>query len=206
MKREQLINKITYITLISICVLLLISLFFVYLYTEVSQVFADIIALLSTLLCAFASVVEYRKNNAVTLSNDVLNIYTAFGDVPTNKTIQYKLECIKRRNVNLFTKDDITGIRNYLSYFNGISHSILANEIKIKDINTILGYRFFLIMNCPFVQDLEIIPNAQAYIPCIQLHHKWQEWARKNNFKRSGDPTSLEKRFSDYDKYLSDKI
>lgn len=201
MKRERIINRIIYGTLITICVSVLLSLFFVYLYTDTSQVFADIIALLSTLLGAFASIVEFRKNNAVTLSNDILSIYEAFNEVPTNKEIQYKLECLKRRDKNLFNENDITGIRNYLNYFNGVAHLILANDIKIKNINTILGYRFFLIMNCPYIQDLEIIPNAHAYRPCIQLHKKWQDWARKLNFKRSGDATSLEKRFDEYDKY-----
>ena len=112
MKRERIINRIIYGTLITICVSLLLSLFFVYLYTDTSQVFADIIALLSTLLGAFASIVEFRKNNAVTLSNDILSIYEAFNEVPTNKEIQYKLECLKRRDKNLFNENDITGIRN----------------------------------------------------------------------------------------------
>lgn len=203
MKNEKRINKIIYISLISGCSVLLLSLFFVYLFTSVSEVLANIIALLSTVLGAFASVVEFKKNEAVNLSNDILSIYMAFLDVPTNKEIQYKLECLKRRNVNLFEEKDIEGIRNYLSYFNSVAFLILANEIKIKKINTVLGYRFFLIMNCPYVQDLEIIPNAQAYRPCIKLHKKWGDWAKANNFKRSGDATSLEKRFVDYDKFAN---
>ena len=57
-------------------------------------------------------------------------------------------------------------------------------------------------MNCPYIQDLEIIPNAQMYKPCIKLHNKWNIWAKKHNFKRSGDKTSLDKRFADYKKFI----
>ena len=58
-------------------------------------------------------------------------------------------------------------------------------------------------MNCPYIQDLEIIPNAQAYIPCIKLHNKWRLWSEKHAFKRSGDAVSLEKRFDDYNKFAN---
>lgn len=201
MKKRENKDRFVYISLITLCVALLISMFFVYLFTDVSNVFADIVTLLATVIGAFASVVEYKKNSAIDLCNEIVTAYAQFIDVPTNKLIQYKLECIKRRNVNLFTKDDITSIRNYLCYFNGIALDLLNNNVKISNINTLLGYRFFLIMNCPYIQDLEIIPNAQAYIPCIKLHNKWRIWSLKHGFKRSGDATSLEKRFKDYYKY-----
>ncbi len=201
MKKRENKDRFVYISLITLCVALLISMFFVYLFTNVSNVFADIVTLLATVIGAFASVVEYKKNSAIDLCNEIVTAYAQFIDVPTNKLIQYKLECIKRRNVNLFTKDDITSIRNYLCYFNGIALDLLNNNVKISNINTLLGYRFFLIMNCPYIQDLEIIPNAQAYIPCIKLHNKWRIWSLKHGFKRSGDATSLEKRFKDYYKY-----
>lgn len=204
MRKRVNTNLIINIALISLCSALLISMFFVYLFTDVSEILASIVALLSTVIGAFASVVEYLRNNAIDLSNDIIQIYQTFIDIPDNKLIQYKLEVIKRRNVNLFTEEDKSKIRNYLLYFNGVAEKILTNNINIKKINTILGYRFFLAMNCPYIQDTEIIPNAQMYIPAIQLHNKWRIWAEKHNFKRSGDPTSLDKRFKDYYKFAEE--
>jgi len=192
-------NKIIYALLISLCVLLLIGMFFVYLFTDISEIFADIVSVVAIVIGAFASVIEYKKNKAIDISNDILTIYGAFIDVPTNKLIQYKLEVLKRRNINLFTDEDDTGIKNYLAYFNGVAQMVLSNNIKIGKINTILGYRFFLIMNCPYIQQREIIPNASAYLPCIKLHKVWGDWSKKHNFKRSGDAQSLENNF---DKYL----
>ena len=204
MKHHININLLLYITLIVLCAGLIISMFFVYLFTDVSEILASIVALLSTVIGAFASVVEYVHNNAIDLSNDIITIYQTFIDISDIKLIQYKLEVIKRRNVNLFTEEDKSKIRNYLLYFNGVAEKILTNNINIRKINTILGYRFFLIMNCPYIQDTEIIPNAQMYIPAIQLHNKWRIWADKHHFKRSGDPTSLDKRFKDYYKFAEE--
>lgn len=203
MRKQKITNKLIYALLITFCVLFLVALFLIYLLTDISETFANIIALLSTVIGAFASLIEYQKNEAVNLSNNILNIYSVFIEIPTNKEIQYKLECIKRRDINLFSPRDIEGIRSYLNYFNGVANLIISNDIKISEINTILGYRFFLIMNCPYIQDLEIIPNAQEYRPCIKLHKIWEDWSAKNNFKRSGDVYSLKKRFNDYEKYAN---
>lgn len=196
-------EKLVYAFLIGLCVAILICMFFVYLFTDASSIFADIVTVLATIIGAYASIVEYKKNNSIDLCNEIITAYSKFIEVPTNKIIQYKLECLKRRNVNLFNENDITGIRNYLMFFNGVAQNMLNNNVKINKINTILGYRFFLIMNCPYIQDLEIIPNAQAYIPCIKLHNKWRLWSEKHAFKRSGDAVSLEKRFDDYNKFAN---
>lgn len=196
-------EKLVYAFLIGLCVAILICMFFVYLFTDASSIFADIVTVLATIIGAYASIVEYKKNNSIDLCNEIITAYSKFIEVPTNKIIQYKLECLKRRNVNLFNENDITGIRNYLMFFNGVAQNMLNNNVKINKINTILGYRFFLIMNCPYIQDLEIIPNAQAYIPCIKLHNKWRLWSEKHAFKRSGDEVSLEKRFDDYNKFAN---
>ncbi len=196
-------EKLVYAFLIGLCVAILICMFFVYLFTDASSIFADIVTVLATIIGAYASIVEYKKNNSIDLCNEIITAYSKFIEVPTNKIIQYKLECLKRRKVNLFNENDITGIRNYLMFFNGVAQNMLNNNVKINKINTILGYRFFLIMNCPYIQDLEIIPNAQAYIPCIKLHNKWRLWSEKHAFKRSGDAVSLEKRFDDYNKFAN---
>ena len=203
MKKRIDINKLIYISLFVLSGLLLISMFFVYLFTDVSEIFASIVSVIAAIIGVFASLIEYRRGNQLDLCSDIMTIYQNFLEVPTNKLIQYKLECIKRRNKNLFTDDDTTAIRNYLLYFNGVADKIITNDVKIGDINTILGYRFFLVMNCPYIQDREIIPNAQMYRRCIQLHNIWREWSAKHNFVRSGDVTSLDKRFIDYDKYAT---
>lgn len=201
MKKRINTNTLIYTVLIVLCIGLIVSMFLVYLFTDVSEILASIVALLSTVIGAFASLIEYIHNKAIDLSNDIISIYQTFIDIPDNKLIQYKLEVLKRRNVNLFTEEDKSAIRNYLLYFNGVAEKILSNNISIKSINTILGYRFFLAMNCPYIQDTEIIPNAQMYVLAIQLHNKWRIWAKKNHFERSGDATSLDKRFDDYYKY-----
>lgn len=194
-------NLAIYISLMVLCTVLIVSMFFVYLFTDVSEILASIVAVISTVIGAFASVLEYKYNNAIDLSNDIMTIYQTFIDIPGNKLIEYKLEVLKRRGKNLFTDEDTTGIRNYLMYFNGVAEKVLANNVSIRHINTILGYRFFLAMNCPYIQDREIIPNAQMYVPCIQLHNKWRKWSEAHHFVRSGDAYSLEKRFDDYYKY-----
>ena len=196
------INRLVYILLFTLCSMLLVAMFLVYLLTDISEIFANIVAVVAAVIGVFASIVESVRGKQVETSNDLMTMYGDFIDIEGNKLVEYKLECLKRRNINLFTDEDTMAIRNYLLYFNGVADKILSNYIKIGEINTIWGYRFFLIMNCPYIQDREIIQNAQMYKRCIQLHYKWGLWSKKHHFKRSADQHSLEKRFTDYYKYI----
>lgn len=162
----------------------------------------DVITFITTLTGVVSVYVEYRKNKALSLTNNLITIYSDFNDISTNRQIQYKLEVLKRRDINLFTDDDITAIRIYLKFFEGIAPMFINNVVSFKKINSILGYRFYLIMNNPYIQDLEIIPNAGSYRGCITMHYLWNQWSKKHNFVRSGDKYSLEKRFADYYNYI----
>ena len=162
----------------------------------------DVITFITTLTGVVSVYVEYRKNKALSLTNNLITIYSDFNDIETNRQIQYKLEVLKRRDVNLFTNDDITAIRIYLKFFLLFSPMFINNVVSFKKINSILGYRFYLIMNNPYIQDLEIIPNAGSYKGCITMHYLWNQWSKKHNFVRSGDKFSLEKRFNDYYNYI----
>ena len=107
----------------------------------------DVITFITTLTGVVSVYVEYRKNKALSLTNNLITIYSDFNDIETNRQIQYKLEVLKRRDVNLFTNDDITAIRIYLKFFEGIAPMFINNVVSFKKINSILGYRFYLIMN-----------------------------------------------------------
>ena len=62
---------------------------------------------------------------------------------------------------------------NYLVYLEGFSACILDGILDLDDIDDLFAYRFFLAMNHPEVQSLELCPFAAYYRGCFQLYEKW---------------------------------
>lgn len=195
-------NKLYYFVFTIFLLITVIGVVCVMLFSKDTNSVMDIITLLTALIGVVSVYIEYRNNKALVQTNNLIVIYSDFNDISTNREIQYKLEVLKRRNVNLFTEDDIPNIRIYLKFFEGIAPMFIKDVVSFKKINSILGYRFFLIMNSPYIQNLEIIPRADNYKGCITMHYLWSEWCKKNNFVRSGDKFSLEKNFKEYYDYV----
>lgn len=65
---------------------------------------------------------------------------------------------------------------NYLVHLEGFASCIHSGVLDFDNIDNLFAYRFFLAMNHPKVQDLELIPYATYYQGCYQLYDKWLEY------------------------------
>lgn len=95
---------------------------------------------------------------------------------------------------------------NYLVYLSGIASCVHGENLEIEYIDDLFAYRFFLAMNNPEVQELELVSYAQFYRGCYQLYEKWIRFRResgkyKENIEIPLQETSLEK-CRGYEKYL----
>lgn len=97
-------------------------------------------------------------------------------------------------------------IINYLVYLSGIASCVHGKNLEIKYIDNLFAYRFFIAMNNPEVQKLELVSYAVFYRGCYQLYEDWTRYRRKSG-KYHGDieiplmETSLDKS-REYEKYL----
>lgn len=95
---------------------------------------------------------------------------------------------------------------NYLVYLAGIASCVHGKNLEIEYIDDLFAYRFFLAMNNPEVQELELVSYASFYRGCYQLYEKWIRFRRESG-KYKGDieipleETSLEK-CKGYETYL----
>lgn len=72
---------------------------------------------------------------------------------------------------------------NYLVYLEGFASCVNQKLLQFEDIDNLFSYRFFLAMNHPEVQALEIIPYADFYRGSYQLFDKWYQYRMKNREK-----------------------
>jgi len=81
---------------------------------------------------------------------------------------------------------------NYLVYLEGIATVITNRSMKIENVDSLFGYRFFIGVNNPVVQDLELIPFGIHYRGIYWLYNEWvkyrkKEWKKAQNFIDSND-------------------
>ncbi len=67
-------------------------------------------------------------------------------------------------------------LMNYLVYLEGFSACVLQEVVEFEDIDDLFFYRFFLAMNHPEVQTVELCPYATYYRSCFKLYDKWLEY------------------------------
>ncbi len=84
-----------------------------------------------------------------------------------------------------FTAENRQDLVNYLVYLEGFSASVLQGVLELKDVDDLFAYRFFLAMNHPEVQALELFPCATYYRGCFKLYKKWLDY-RGNSPKYKG--------------------
>lgn len=62
---------------------------------------------------------------------------------------------------------------NYLVYLEGLASCVHQGVLKLEEIDDLFAYRFFLAMNHPEVQSIDLIPYATYYRGCFLLYEKW---------------------------------
>lgn len=62
---------------------------------------------------------------------------------------------------------------NYLVYLEGLSTVILNGAMTLDNVDSLFGYRFFIAVNNPAVQELELKPYAIHYSGIFLLYEKW---------------------------------
>jgi len=62
---------------------------------------------------------------------------------------------------------------NYLVYLEGLASCVHQEVLKLEEMDDLFAYRFFLAMNHPEVQSIDLIPYATYYRGCFLLYEKW---------------------------------
>lgn len=70
---------------------------------------------------------------------------------------------------------------NYLVYLEGISSIIEQGVLHIDEINSLFGYRYFLAVNNPVVQNIELYPFANYYQGIFNVYDKWIKKCKNKN-------------------------
>ncbi len=78
---------------------------------------------------------------------------------------------------------------NYLVYLEGLATVIRNEAMTIENVDSLLGYRFFIAVNNPIVCELELEPFKNDYRGIHTLGEDWVNYRSKKFAKRSAEET-----------------
>lgn len=107
---------------------------------------------------------------------------------------EYENEFSKKYNIK---NDKRQNLVNYLVHLEGVATLISSDVIKISTINNLMAYRFFIAVNNPVVQEIEIFPYAEYYKGLFELFKNWKDYKNMSEDMPLKD-TLLDKRYEDY--------
>ena len=120
----------------------------------------------------FNQYTEYRKYNKIDLASS--------GITEQVKTLHLGINLSR-------TSDDCQMLIDYLVYLESMAVMVENGVIKLKDVDDLFSYRFFLAVNNPVVQEQELFPFAEFYKGTYVLSQKWiKDHRRKKDSYSNG--------------------
>lgn len=184
-KREKNgIRVTTYVLLMVIIICAYLSCQYVFAWSWLTETVATIIAIIS----AVAFWVEYHENKLLNEAQFIMELNEQF----IGNENMSGVECDLERYFSKYRKGEITKeycqdfekkysldnrdrqhLVNYLVHLEGIAALVKNKVLHIETIDDLMSYRYFIAMNNPVVQKLELLEYSEFYKGCFEIYEAW---------------------------------
>lgn len=143
----------------------------------------DVFSLVGTIVGAIFIAVELQNSQVVTCCETLINLNNYFHE---NSTLMKVYGLLERSYMSKFADKGLENDTNendiaaYCTFFENL-YLLINNRIaKISDIDDLFGYRFFIFINNPYIQENYILPTSSSYRQIFVLYDIWIDYRRKN--------------------------
>lgn len=186
-------NNKNYKLYIFIAIICLILLFTLSLDSTLGSRVSVIITTITAVIGAGALFIQFQRDKKINEISFILSLSHHFYLIDGPSQTLLKLdECIKQ-NENVLTEEDYPGIVAYLEWLEELAAIVNQNLIDFSFIDDFLSYRFFLITNNKYVQEIELIPEYENYRGIYKMHKSWSRYKKKQGLPILQEETSLSK-------------
>lgn len=141
-----------------------------------------IFSLAVTLLGTIFIAVELKNGQNVTCSDMLIDLNNYFHDSDRLMKVYEVLECHETdpEACAVLWKDvRSVEVAQYCTFFENL-YLLYRNDIAaIEDLDDLFGYRFFIFVNNPYIQENYILPTSSSYIQIFKLYEAWTTYRRK---------------------------
>ncbi len=178
-----------------IATIVFVSVYFVMKYFTPSTASETVITVLA-IISGVAFWVEYHHNCKINEAQFIMELNNQFLTDDKMAEVEHILEKFNYLVLNKATysaiENAMKGLRerfdvekserqnlvNYLVHLEGIATLVNAGVLRIETISDLMGYRFFIAVNNPVVQELELNPYRDYY---RGIDHLYDHWSKKIN-------------------------
>ena len=171
-------NKSTSIFALSFLAVVIVSILIVLLADETV---ITIISTISTLIGIVGLLISFKLDRNISEASFIFDLYKTFRENENIKNISNKLDDYFLGKEGNITEGDRSNIVDYLTFFEMLGSMVKRGAVSIESIDPLFGYDFFIAVNNPFVQEIELNTYSNYYVQTIELVKKWKEYREKHN-------------------------
>ena len=178
-----------YYSVILIIILLLVSTLL--LESEVASRITTIITVSTATIGAVALFVQYKRDRDVNQANFILEYAKYLYSLNGVEELIMQLDEYRLGNKDVTKDISYQAVINYLLWCEELAVLIKKNVVDIETIDNIFAYFFFLITNNKYIQERELISQAEFYKGTYHLHKIWTEYKIRTGQKIINPDESL---------------
>lgn len=148
----------------------------------------ETVATIIAIVTAVAFWLEYHENKLLNEAQFIMELNEQFLSDSNLSDVEWELE----KYFNRFRKDELTEeyckmfenkfdsenpkrqhLVNYLVHLEGIAALVNNGVIHLDAIDDLMSYRYFVAVNNPIVQKLELLEYPEYYKGCIGIYDAW---------------------------------
>ena len=157
-------------------ILIILSMASIYYFHTGDEASVGIFSLAVTLIGTIFIAVELKNGQDVTCSEMLINLNNYFHDSDRLMKVYQVLEDseIEGDYSDVRWKDvSSVEVAQYCTFFENLYMLYRHHIANIEDLDDLFGYRFFLFMNNPYIQEHYLLPTSSSYVQLFELCQIW---------------------------------
>lgn len=210
MERIKYKTSISLLIILATILLVLLCLLIVHTFRTGEEATVGIFSLAATLVGTIFIAIELKNGSEVTCSEMLINLNNYFHDSDRLMKVYEVLENGELEGDYSYERwKDVSSVEvaQYCTFFENLYLLYRHHIANIEDLDDLFGYRFFLFMNNPYIQENYILPTSSSYVQVFELYKIWIKYREKENSGANGWQRHVPShRFMFPEKYLQNKL
>ena len=178
MKAPQYKTNLSLMIIFSSIILIILCLISIYCFNPGAEAAVGIFSLAATLIGTIFIAVELKNGQDVTCSEMLINLNNYFHDSDRLMKVYQVLEdCEIEGDYSDERWKDVSSVEvaQYCTFFENLYMLHRHHIANIDDLDDLFGYRFFLFMNNPYIQEHYLLPTSSSYVQIFELYKIWSQ-------------------------------
>lgn len=175
MKKKETI--ITYTLMTIMC----FGIFIGSMFGGVGDIISTIVTSATAVISAIAVYIQMRKDTEITQAEFLLEFSKFFYTFEGAQKLEEKIDrAIEKGQIVKITSEDYEEVNDYMIWLEGLASMVMNKTLSIKLIDNMYNYRFFSLVNNPYIQQSELLAFGSYYRNIFKLHHMWSEYRKEH--------------------------